>query len=309
MQGSCRVRAPAIGPNPDCRHPALAASDDVCGKRHGSTPDLPIAHSRSPHDRDHGRSPSAPTAAAAAGPAASASRCPSSSSATPRRSTSTGGSPPSTSPARSRTPACSPPSACSSPGDLAAIERGMDAIRGRDRAPATFAWSRDLEDVHLNIEKRLTALVGDAGKRLHTARSRNDQVATDMRLWLRGEIDALSRQLAALRRALIDLAERHADTIMPGFTHLQVAQPVTFGHHLLAYDAMLARDMRAPRRLPPARQPAAARQRRARRHELSDRPRARRAGAGLRRPVRATRSTPCPIATSRSNSPRRRRWS
>ena len=125
--------------------------------------------------------------------------------------------------------------------DLADIERGMAAIRA-EIAAGTFAWSVDLEDVHLNIERRLTALVGDAGKRLHTGRSRNDQVATDVRLWLRGEIDALQGELAALRRALIDLAEAHADTIMPGFTHLQVAQPVTFGHHLLAYEAMLARD-------------------------------------------------------------------
>src|SRR5206468_3185787 len=88
----------------------------------------------------------------------------------------------------------------------------------------------------------LTALVGDAGKRLHTARSRNDQVATDLRLWLRAAIDDLSAQLTALRRGLLDLAEQHADTVMPGYTHLQVAQPVTFGHHLMAYDAMFARD-------------------------------------------------------------------
>ncbi len=127
-------------------------------------------------------------------------------------------------------------------GDLAAIERGMESIRGEIER-GEFTWSRDFEDVHLNIEKRLIALVGDAGKRLHTARSRNDQVATDIRLWLRGEIDALAAQLAALRRALLDLAAAHADTIMPGFTHLQVAQPVTFGHHLLAYESMLARDM------------------------------------------------------------------
>ena len=126
--------------------------------------------------------------------------------------------------------------------DLAAIERGMATIRGEIER-GEFAWSRDLEDVHLNIEHRLTALVGEPGKRLHTARSRNDQVATDLRLWLRGEIDALRGALADLRRALLDLAERHADTIMPGFTHLQVAQPVTFGHHLLAYDAMLGRDI------------------------------------------------------------------
>jgi len=125
--------------------------------------------------------------------------------------------------------------------DLTAIERGMAAIRG-EIASGAFIWSRDLEDVHFNIEKRLTALVGDAGKRLHTARSRNDQVATDIRLWLRAAIDALRVRLATLRGALLDLAERYADTVMPGFTHLQVAQPVTFGHHLLAYEAMLARD-------------------------------------------------------------------
>jgi argininosuccinate lyase len=126
--------------------------------------------------------------------------------------------------------------------DFEAIERGLATIAD-EIARGEFAWSRDAEDVHLNIEKRLTALVGDAGKRLHTGRSRNDQVATDMRLWLRGAIDALVAQMSSMRRALLDLAERHATTIMPGFTHLQVAQPVTFGHHLLAYDAMLARDV------------------------------------------------------------------
>ena len=125
--------------------------------------------------------------------------------------------------------------------DAADIERGMAAIR-REIADGTFDWSLDLEDVHLNIERRLTALVGDAGKRLHTGRSRNDQIATDVRLWLRDAIDGLSAQLVALRRAFVDLAEAHADTIMPGFTHLQVAQPVTFGHHLMAYEAMFARD-------------------------------------------------------------------
>ncbi len=125
--------------------------------------------------------------------------------------------------------------------DHAAISQGMATILAEiDRGQ--FAWSVDLEDVHLNIEKRLTELAGDAGKRLHTARSRNDQVATDIRLWLRGTIDALRAQLAAFQRALVDLAESHADTIMPGFTHLQVAQPVTFGHHLLAYVEMFARD-------------------------------------------------------------------
>jgi argininosuccinate lyase len=125
--------------------------------------------------------------------------------------------------------------------DLAAIRSGMDAIRGEIES-GSFHWSVDLEDVHLNIEKRLTDLVGDAGKRLHTARSRNDQVATDIRLWLRGQVDDIRAALAALQRALVDLAEAHADTIMPGFTHLQVAQPVTFGHHLMAYVEMFARD-------------------------------------------------------------------
>jgi argininosuccinate lyase len=125
--------------------------------------------------------------------------------------------------------------------DLAAIERGLDQIQGEIER-GEFVWSRELEDVHINIETRLTALVGDAGKRLHTARSRNDQVATDVRLWLRIAIDALIAQLLALRAAFIDLAEKHADVIMPGFTHLQVAQAVTFGHHLLAYEAMHARD-------------------------------------------------------------------
>jgi argininosuccinate lyase len=125
--------------------------------------------------------------------------------------------------------------------DLAAIEKGMAKI-AREVAAGSFAWSLDAEDVHLNIEKRLTALVGEAGKRLHTARSRNDQVATDLRLWLRDEIDAILKLLAGLERALLAQAAKHAALIMPGFTHLQVAQPVTFGHHLLAYFEMLERD-------------------------------------------------------------------
>ena len=106
----------------------------------------------------------------------------------------------------------------------------------------SFQWLLDLEDVHLNIEKRLVELVGDAGKRLHTGRSRNDQVATDIRLWLREEIDSMILLLGGLRRALASVALTHAGTIMPGFTHLQVAQPVTFGHHLLAYAEMFGRD-------------------------------------------------------------------
>jgi len=125
--------------------------------------------------------------------------------------------------------------------DLAAIRSGMATIR-TEIERGEFAWSIDLEDVHLNIEKRLTDLVGDAGKRLHTARSRNDQVATDIRLWLRATIDEVRALLAALQTALVELAETHAGTIMPGFTHLQVAQPVTFGHHLMAYVEMFSRD-------------------------------------------------------------------
>ena len=125
--------------------------------------------------------------------------------------------------------------------DLSAIERGMAQIAGEIER-GEFNWNLDDEDVHLNIEKRLTALIGDAGKRLHTGRSRNDQVATDIRLWLRDTIDLLDGLFATLSHALLDVAEAHAETPLPGFTHLQVAQPVTFGHHLLAYVEMFARD-------------------------------------------------------------------
>ncbi|MEI6300992.1 MAG: argininosuccinate lyase [Betaproteobacteria bacterium] len=128
-----------------------------------------------------------------------------------------------------------------SAADLRAIEAGMKKILGEIRAGG-FAWSLDAEDVHLNIEKRLTTLAGDAGKRLHTGRSRNDQVATDVRLWLRAQIDTLQALLKDVQGALVEQAGHHAATIMPGFTHLQVAQPVTFGHHLMAYYEMLARD-------------------------------------------------------------------
>jgi argininosuccinate lyase len=113
----------------------------------------------------------------------------------------------------------------------------LDEIRN-----GQFTWLLDLEDVHLNIEKRLTELVGDAGKRLHTGRSRNDQVATDIRLYLRGAIDNIVGLLKDLRAALINLAEQNTDTILPGFTHMQVAQPITFGHHMLAYVEMFSRD-------------------------------------------------------------------
>jgi argininosuccinate lyase len=125
--------------------------------------------------------------------------------------------------------------------DVADIERGLGQIEGEIDA-GRFEWKLELEDVHLNIEARLTALVGDAGKRLHTGRSRNDQVATDVRLWLRGEIDALAPLLGDMQRALLGVAAGHTETILPGYTHLQVAQPVSFAHHLLAYVEMFARD-------------------------------------------------------------------
>ncbi|AOY01133.1 argininosuccinate lyase [Jeongeupia sp. USM3] len=125
--------------------------------------------------------------------------------------------------------------------DLAAIQRGMAEILDEIRN-GSFEWSVDLEDVHMNIERRLTDKIGDAGKRLHTGRSRNDQVATDIRLYLRGAIDAIVGLVRELQRSLVDLADAHASTVLPGFTHLQVAQPVTFGHHMLAYVEMLGRD-------------------------------------------------------------------
>jgi len=128
-----------------------------------------------------------------------------------------------------------------SPRDLAAINRGMARILAEVRE-GTFPWSLEHEDVHLNIERRLTDLVGDPGRRLHTARSRNDQVATDVRLYLRAAIDRALDLVRSLQKTLLELAGNHADTVMPGFTHLQVAQPVSFGHHLMAYFEMLARD-------------------------------------------------------------------
>lgn len=126
--------------------------------------------------------------------------------------------------------------------DFKAIEKGLLEISEEIKA-GQFEWLLDLEDVHLNIEKRLTDKIGDAGKRLHTGRSRNDQVATDVRLWLRATNQQVISALVNLQKSLLDLAETHFDTVMPGFTHLQVAQPVTFGHHLMAYYEMLKRDV------------------------------------------------------------------
>jgi len=128
-----------------------------------------------------------------------------------------------------------------SPEDGAAIGEGLARIRAEIEA-GTFRFSEANEDIHLNIEARLAELIGPAAGRLHTARSRNDQVATDFRLWIRGAIDRLDPALRELQAALIDQAETHADAVMPGFTHLQIAQPVTLGHHLLAYVEMLGRD-------------------------------------------------------------------
>jgi argininosuccinate lyase len=125
--------------------------------------------------------------------------------------------------------------------DLASIQKGLAQISIEIEA-GSFEWKLDLEDVHLNIEARLTTLVGDAGKRLHTGRSRNDQVATDVRLWLRGEIDLIGDLLTNLQKALLTIAQKNVDVIMPGFTHLQVAQPVSFAHHMLAYIEMFKRD-------------------------------------------------------------------
>ncbi|MGD8743034.1 MAG: argininosuccinate lyase [Granulosicoccaceae bacterium] len=121
------------------------------------------------------------------------------------------------------------------------IVKGLEDILA-DIERGDFAWSVELEDVHMNIEARLTDRIGDVGKKLHTGRSRNDQVATDIRLWLRDENQLLCDSLLELQKALLDLAEREAETIMPGFTHLQTAQPVTFGHHMLAWFEMLERD-------------------------------------------------------------------
>jgi argininosuccinate lyase len=125
--------------------------------------------------------------------------------------------------------------------DRDSILRGLDDIE-QDITNGDFAWSVQLEDVHMNIEARLTDRIGDAGKRLHTGRSRNDQVATDIRLYMRDVVDAVQTELKRLQTGLLDLAEREADTIMPGFTHLQVAQPITFGHHMMAWFEMLTRD-------------------------------------------------------------------
>ena len=126
--------------------------------------------------------------------------------------------------------------------DVAAIREGLQAVHEEIERGA-FSFSVDLEDIHMNVEARLKDLIGEAAGRLHTARSRNDQVATDFRLWVRGQCDSAIEGIAALMRAFLAQAEAGADWVMPGFTHLQTAQPVTWGHHMLAYVEMLSRDL------------------------------------------------------------------
>ena len=128
-----------------------------------------------------------------------------------------------------------------SASDFKSIAKGLNQIQ-KEIQSGKFKWSIDLEDVHLNIEKRLTDIVGEPGKKLHTGRSRNDQVATDMRLWLREVVDKTIAQIETLQRATLTLAGEHVMTIMPGLTHLKIAQPISFAHHLLAYFEMLERD-------------------------------------------------------------------
>ena len=125
--------------------------------------------------------------------------------------------------------------------ELAEIEAGLATV-AEEIDQGRFDWRVDREDVHMNIEARLTEIIGETGKKLHTGRSRNDQVATDIRLWLRESIDAVTAELTRLQAGIVKLAAGNADTVMPGFTHLQVAQPITFGHHLLAWYEMLERD-------------------------------------------------------------------
>lgn len=125
--------------------------------------------------------------------------------------------------------------------ELQSIQTGLSEVL-REIEDGTFEWSVALEDVHMNVEAALTSQIGITGKKLHTGRSRNDQIATDIRLWLRDEIDNISSELLRLQQGILNLAEQEADTIMPGFTHLQTAQPVTFGHHLMAWFEMLVRD-------------------------------------------------------------------
>ena len=177
--------------------------------------------------------------------------------------------------------------------DISAIKSGLARIEAEIER-GEFDWQPALEDVHMNIEARLREIIGDAAGRLHTARSRNDQVATDFRLFIRDTLDAYDAKLAELQLSLARKAEAHADTIMPGFTHLQPAQPVTFGHHLLAYVEMLARDRGrfADARTPPQRMPLG--RRGAGRHLVPDRP-----SPDSEQPSASTARRPTPSTASR----------
>ncbi len=159
----------------------------------------------------------------------------------PPRSTSTAGSTARTSRARSRTRGCSRGRASSASADREAIVGGLEAIRA-DIEAGRFEFRADREDIHLNIEAALAERIGEAAGRLHTARSRNDQVATDLRLFVRAACDEAMARLRSLRAALLEVADREAETVISGYTHLQRAQPVLLAHHLLAYEAMFARD-------------------------------------------------------------------
>ena len=165
--------------------------------------------------------------------------------------------------------------------DAGAIVSGLEALR-KEIESGLFRWREDLEDIHMNIEVRLHELIGEPAARLHTARSRNDQVATATRLFVRGAIERAQARIGDVQSALLALARKHPDAIMPGYTHLQRAQPVLFAHHLLAYFEMLDRDSGPPERLPAPRQRSAARQRGPGRRPLPHRSRVRRAGARFR---------------------------
>jgi hypothetical protein len=195
-----------------------------------------------------------------------------------------------------------------SAGELTAIRDGLARV-AEEIARGEFPWEIEREDVHMNIEARLTSLIGDAGKKLHTGRSRNDQVATDIRLFLRDAIDAVSAELTRLQRGIAELAAQHAHTVMPGFTHLQVAQPVDLRPSPPGLERDAGARLRTPDGLPPAHERVPPRRRGPGGHDLPHRPRGNGPGPGLRRGRRRTPWTACPIATSPSSSPPSRRCS
>ncbi len=224
----------------------------------------------------------------------------SSASSTPRSAT-TAGSGRMTSRSRAPTRRCSRRPGSSPRTSATQLLSGLDQVAA-ELEGGTFPFAPDDVDIHMAVERRLTDLVGPVGGKLHTARSRNDQVATDLVLFTRAHADAALAGIAALRATLVELAERHLDWAMPGYTHLQRAQPVYLSHHLLAYFWMLGRDAQALRVRARGDRGAAARRRRAGGRELRHRPRAARRPARLRSASRRTRSTPSPTATSCSTT-------